>query len=58
MAQHWKLLAYADDIFIMANNINEAKETIIALEKLKQCGLNINLKKTWIMSDRSDMEGV
>ena len=51
-------MAFADDLLIIAVNCTEAENALKALDLLKDCGLNINLKKTQIMSDLQDMERV
>ena len=51
-------MAYADDPFIIADSWTEARNDLKALDLLKNFGLNINLKKSQIMSDHQDMERV
>ena len=51
-------MAFADDLFIIADSWTEARNDLKALDLLKNFGLNINLKKSQIMSDHQDMERV
>ena len=52
------MITFADDLFIIADNQTEAESAINACKMLKNYGLNINFKKTQIMSDREDMKNV
>ena len=58
LAETGKLIAFAEDLFIIAGNKVEAEDALNACHLLKNYGLNINLKKTQIMTDREDMDGV
>ena len=49
-------MAFADDLFIIADNPSE--NALKALDLLKNYSLNINLKKSKIISDQKDMKGV
>ena len=49
------MITWHEDLFIMAENKTEAEQCIHALENLSQFCLNLNLKKTQIMTDRQDM---
>ena len=51
VAEKGKLIAYANDLFIIADNKTEAEECLLALADLTKFGLKINLKKTQIMTD-------
>jgi hypothetical protein len=51
-------MAFADDLFIITDNRTEAENILKALDLLTNYPLNINLKKSQIMSDHQDMERV
>lgn len=52
------LIAFADDLFIMADSQLEAKLIIKEFEKVRSSGLTLNKDKTQILSDLKEMEGV
>jgi hypothetical protein len=52
-----KLLAYADDLFIIADDKTYVEKCLTHLANLGFHGLHLNIKKTQIMTDRQDMEG-
>ena len=58
LAETGKLIAFADDLFIIADNKVGAEDALKACDLLKNYGLHINLKKTQIMTDREDIDGV
>ena len=58
LSENGQLIAFADDLFIIANNYSQAEQAIKAVELLENYGLQINLKKTQIKSDREDMTDV
>ena len=48
LSENGQLIAFADDLFIIANNYSQAEQAIKAVELLENYGLQINLKKTQI----------
>jgi hypothetical protein len=49
------LIAYADDLLVLANDGQELKLAIEEIKKLEPLGVHINIKKTQIMTNRQDM---
>ena len=52
------LIAFADDILIMADSRDEATEVVKEFETIKESGLHLNKEKTKIITDLKDMKGV
>jgi hypothetical protein len=50
-----KLIAFADDLFIEADNVLEAEAIITEFGKLEASGLYLNKSKSQIMSDQKEM---
>ena len=58
LADKGSLLAFSDDMLIIAKDKHEAEETLRAFAEIQEFGFKINLKKTQIMTDRHDMQDV
>lgn len=58
MIERGDLVAYADDILLMANGKEELELALREFVKLEPHNLFLNLGKSQIMSNRQDMEGV
>jgi hypothetical protein len=56
LVEQGKIIAFCDDMFIMAKDKKEAEETLKAFAEIQDFGFKINLKKTKIMTDREDIK--
>ena len=53
-----KLIAFADDIIVMASSRTEAEAAIDAMNSLDEFGLHLNKNKTKIMTDNRDSQDI
>lgn len=54
LIENGKLLAYADDIIVEAENIDELRKIINEFKQLKLWGLNINIGKSMILATKKE----
>ena len=52
-----KLIAFADDILLVADDKQEAVQLIRGMESLKDVGLQLNKSKTVLMDDTKQLDG-
>ena len=58
MADQGKLLAFADDLFFIMDDQEEAEKALVACDLISISGLQINKNKTQIITDQANMKDV